>query len=224
MFKPLAKKKKGNKTKSTYAQSFSALRGRTEEYFWMTSTVGAPLCTLLSLRLSKAGRRRGSYQSCVISSQLTGLPSHKKVRTRVHGRCAGLLGQAASKPGAAGRRSESHLAVWGQEQPVCLDFFDELQGKDSDARWGCDCINGPLQNLPKVLGEIKRIPSVERAGRLVKSSSTLPALNKVCLFTSFCKWVSGCTCQFASFDLLRKQSLHAATEAPRGTQRGNSEA
>lgn len=129
----LQKKKKKQRNKSTYAQSLSALRGRTEEYFWMTSTVGAPLRTLLSLRLSKAGRRRGSYQSCVISSQLTGLPSHKKVRTRVHGRRAGLLGQAASKPGAAGRRSESHLAVWGQEQPVCLDFFDELQGKDSDA-------------------------------------------------------------------------------------------
>lgn len=78
----------------TYAQNSSRTqRQNRREYFWMSSTVGAPLHTLLSLRLSKAGRRRGSYHSCVISSQLTSLLSHKKVCRRVRGRRVRLLGR-----------------------------------------------------------------------------------------------------------------------------------
>lgn len=128
------------------------------------------------------------------------------------GGAQGFSRQAASKPGAAGRRSESRLAARGQEQPVCLDFFDELPGKDGDACRGCDCINGiPLRDLPEALGEIRRIESIEQAGRLVQISSTLPSLNKVRLFTSFCKWVSGCTCQPASFDLCTKPGSSCCT-------------
>lgn len=59
--------------------------------------------------------QRRSYQSCVISSQLTGLLSHMKVRTHVPHAAEGFFRasevQAVSKPEAAAGRSENHPAV-----------------------------------------------------------------------------------------------------------------
>lgn len=60
-------------------------------------------------------RQRRSYQSCVISSQLTGLLSHMKVRAHVPHAAEGFFRasevQAVSKPEAASGRSENHPVV-----------------------------------------------------------------------------------------------------------------
>lgn len=130
----------------------------------MISTLGAPLHSLLSLLFSKAG-----YHSCAISSQLT--VAQESAHT-----CARAPRQASGAPArykthqSREQPAEDLRVIWWLEGRNRLSA--ELQGKEAEAAEGATAVMG--------LTKVKTIPSVKRAGRLARSSSTSPTWNQPC--------------------------------------------